>query len=52
VGVENPEIAIMPDNDPQGEKTPVTLGMTTLRHLHFFISYKERMLYATAADAH
>jgi predicted aspartyl protease len=41
------EINVMPLHLPD-----VLLGLAELRHLHLYISYKEKLLYVTAADAH
>ncbi|HEY1709159.1 MAG TPA: pepsin/retropepsin-like aspartic protease family protein [Rhizomicrobium sp.] len=65
VAVANPKIIIMPDrlaslheSGELHEKTgdmsepPIIIGASILKRLHLYISYKERMIYATGADAH
>ncbi|HWA92378.1 MAG TPA: retropepsin-like aspartic protease [Rhizomicrobium sp.] len=34
------------------EETPIIVGMDVLKHLHLYISYQQRKIYFTAADAH
>lgn len=50
----NPTIQLMGDANPGDETLSryLLLGGHQLSKLHIFISYKERMLYATAASAH
>lgn len=66
VSITNPEIGILPDgaaraaqsvddnagHEPTLHLTPLILGLAELRHLHMYISYKEKVIYVTPADAH
>ncbi|HEY4986884.1 MAG TPA: retropepsin-like aspartic protease [Bradyrhizobium sp.] len=66
VSITNPDIGILPDeaaraaqdaydnagHEPTLHLTPLNLGLAELRHLHMYISYKEKVIYVTAADAH
>jgi predicted aspartyl protease len=55
VNVADPDLLLVPDADSHmmmfGEP-PMILGMGVLRQLHLFLSYKEKVLYATPASAH
>lgn len=54
VVVQNPKIILVPDQKAQmGPVRPdLIIGMTVLRQLHVYLSYRERKLYVTAASAH
>ncbi len=49
VGVLNPDLEIVSSNTGAPD---MLLGMGVIRQLHLYISYKERNLYVTSADAH
>jgi hypothetical protein len=41
-------------DEPLAERNgaaPLTIGMNEMRRLHFYLAYKERMLYVTPAEA-
>lgn len=52
VTVTSPRIILVPRDKSHFTDYRALLGITVLRQLHLFIAYKERKLYATAADAH
>lgn len=62
VSVKNPDLTLISDDESGfetsawwgvGNFTPrIILGMNILRQLHLYIAYKEKVLYATAAEAH
>ena len=49
---DSDKMAADPVYGTQTEAPQIILGMNILTKLHFFISYKEKKLYLTAADAH
>jgi predicted aspartyl protease len=54
VNVSNPAIALVPDDESRvmgrhSDDLHMILGMGVLRRLHLYISYKEKMIYATPA---
>ena len=51
VEVRNPLIDILPAAMFGKGAPQLILGLSALRQLHFYIAYKEQMLYATAAEA-
>ena len=65
ITVNNPEIALASNitrapttrasgllsSDERRDTPDLLLGMSTLKHLHVYIAYKERMLYITAGDS-
>lgn len=51
IAVSNPQMLILKDRDLLADRTPMIIGMDVLSHLHIYISYKEHMLYVSAADA-
>jgi predicted aspartyl protease len=48
IAISNPKVAVIGGD----LKSPLIVGLWEMRHLHLIISYKEKMLYATAAGAH
>lgn len=48
IAISNPKLAVVGGD----LKSPLVVGIAEMRHLHLMISYKEKMLYATAAGAH
>ena len=66
VTINNPEIALaanitrapmsqmgtLPSTDMKHDAPDLLLGMSTLKHLHVYIAYKEEMLYITAGETH
>jgi predicted aspartyl protease len=66
VSISNPILQIIPDSvarnaqdpfanadhDPTAHLTPLVLGLRELQYLHMYISYKEKVIYVTDANAH
>ncbi len=54
ITIEHPEIDLPKDAviDLDLSNDKMFLGMNILRHLHFYIAYRENNLYLSAADAH
>jgi len=52
VEVQHPDIRLIPASAVARGAPELLLGVNVLRQLHLYISYKEKMLYLTAADAH
>jgi predicted aspartyl protease len=50
VTVDNPDILLVPESD--SEITGALIGMTILRRMHLYLSYREQKMYVTAASAH
>jgi len=51
VTVNNPKIVLVPRDASKFSDWRALLGISVLRQLHLYIAYRERMIYATAADA-
>jgi hypothetical protein len=51
IEVQQPNIDMVPSNGFGGDGPKIILGVETLRQLHMYIAYKDRMVYFTAAEA-
>lgn len=52
VTINNPAVTLIPDNESvllSERRMSMIIGMTVLRRLHLYISYKEKMIYVTPA---
>jgi predicted aspartyl protease len=52
VAIANPKTRIFDVPSDPGENRLLLIGLSELRKMHVMISYKERMLYVTAVNAH